>query len=382
MSRRNLWLVAGREIREALRRRTFWIIVGVLLAGSTAAVVLPEVIGGGRTSYEVVVVGATPQLDRQLRQLGEQLDADVVLTRATSAAEANRLVADEEVDVAVVAGDQPAVIARQGQADAFVATAQQVVGIGALAARLEAAGLDQEQVAAALRESTARVVRLDEDAASRQGTAALVAAGLYLLLILQMMAVANGTAIEKANRISEVLLAIVRPGALLFGKVLGVAVVGLATTVLALLPVVVRALAGGGLPAGLGDALIGGSPWFLLGVVLYLTVAGALGALVERQEEAGSVVMPLTLLLVVGLLVGQSAAASPLGRILAIIPFTSPMVMPSRLALGEATPSEVVLSLLLGVGAVLLTLRVGAGVYARAIVRTGRRLKLRDVLAG
>ena len=51
---------------------------------------------------------------------------------------------------------------------------------------------------------------------------------LYLLLFMLMIQVANGTAIEKANRISEVLLAIVRPGALLFGKVIGVGIIGLA----------------------------------------------------------------------------------------------------------------------------------------------------------
>jgi hypothetical protein len=38
-------------------------------------------------------------------------------------------------------------------------------------------------------------------------------------------------------------------------------------------------------------------------------------------------------------------------------------------------------SLAVGVATVLLVLRVGSRVYARAIVHTGRRLKLREVLA-
>jgi hypothetical protein len=40
-----------------------------------------------------------------------------------------------------------------------------------------------------------------------------------------------------------------------------------------------------------------------------------------------------------------------------------------------------VLSLALGVATVVLVLRVGSRIYARAIVRTGRRLKVREVLA-
>ena len=52
-----------------------------------------------------------------------------------------------------------------------------------------------------------------------------------------MIGVANGTAIEKANRISEVLLAIVRPAALLFGKVIGVGVIGILTILAGAIPV-------------------------------------------------------------------------------------------------------------------------------------------------
>lgn len=66
---------------------------------------------------------------------------------------------------------------------------------------------------------------------------------------------------------------------------------------------------------------------------------------------------------------------------LAIFPFTSPMVMPSRIAIGASFGPEMALSLVLGAAAVLLALRVGSNIYSRAIVRTGRRLRLREVLA-
>jgi ABC-2 type transport system permease protein len=382
MSRRQaVLLVAGREVREALRRRSFWIIVGVLLVASSAAVILPEALGGNGTSYDVVVVDGSPDLRDQLRSVADTIDVDITLTEADSVDAASNLVADEDVDVAVIAGERPSVIAKEDRADAFVATAQQVVGVRALADRLEAEGLSREDVGSALEETTARVVRLDQDEASRQGSAAIVSTVLYLLLLMLMISVANGTAIEKANRISEVLLAIVRPGALLFGKVIGVGVVGLGTLLVGVLPPLIRVAVGGGLPAGLGAAMLGGGPWLLMGLVLYLTTAGALGALVERQEEAGSVITPLTLILVFSLIVGQSASDSPLGRVLAIFPFTSPMVMPSRIALGDASAVEMALSLGIGIATVLVAVRIGSRIYGRAIVRTGRRLKVREVLA-
>src|SRR3546814_19716449 len=102
-----------------------------------------------------------------------------------------------------------------------------------------------------------------------------------------MIQVANGTAIEKSNRISEVLLAIVRPGALLFGKVLGVSIVGILTLAAAIVPVLVKLLSGGDLPDGLGGGLAGGAAWFVLGLATSLVAAGALGALVGRPGGGG-----------------------------------------------------------------------------------------------
>ena len=335
---------------------------------------------GGGTTYQVAVVGGSPELDDQLEAVADSLDVDVELSVADSLQSASQQVADDEVDVAIVVGGQPTVIAKQDRADSFVATVQQVVGVQALAGLLEEKGLSAEEVGQALQDSTAKVVRLDQDRASRQASAAIVATLLYILLLMLMILVSNGVAIEKANRISEVLLAIVRPGPLLFGKVIGVGLVGIATLAIAVLPPLVRLLLGGDLPAGLGAAIAAGGPWFLLGLVLYLTTAGALGALVERQEEAGTVVMPMTILLVGSLLVAQSASDTPLGRVLAIFPFTSPMVMPARIATGEASGVEMALSLVVGAATVVLVLRLGARVYARGIVHTGRRLKVREVL--
>ena len=377
----SLWLVAGRELREAFRRRSFWVIIGLLVAASTAGVMLPDLLGGDRTSYDVAVVDGSPDLEDQLRAVARSLDVDIELSAADDANDASQRVADDRADVAIVIGAQPTVIAKQDRAESFVAAAQQVVAVRALADRLEDAGLTRAEVDRSMEESQARVVRLDQDESSRKGSAALVAIALYLLLLMLMIQVSNGTAIEKANRISEVLLAIVRPGALLFGKVVGVGLVGLLTLAFGLLPVIVKLASGGDLPAGLGTAIVGGAPWLVLGLVLYLTTAGALGALVERQEEAGSVVSPLTFLLIASYLVAQSASDTPVGQALAIIPFTSPMVMPSRIAVGEASGIEIVASLVLGVATVLLAVRVGSRIYSRAIVRTGRRLKLREVLA-
>ncbi len=379
---RDTGLVAGRELREALRRKTFWIVAALLVVGSTAGMILPEVVDQGRDSYDVVVVDGTPQLESSLSGASAVLDADVRLSTAPDAAAAQAAVKDGDADVGAVAGNEPVVIVKGEGAPELVAVVQQALGLDALTTRLEAAGVSPTAVQQVLTAPGPTVQRLDAGASDRRAGAAIVATALYLLLLMLMIQVANGTAIEKSNRISEVLLAIVRPGALLFGKVLGVGMVGLLTLACGILPVLVKLAAGGDLPSGLEGALAGGAAWFILGGALYLILAGAFGALVERQEEAGSAVMPLTMTLIGSFLVAQSAPDSALGAVLAYIPLTSPLVMPARIAMGVASPLSMAVSLVLSVVAVVVAVRVGSTVYQRAIVRTGRRLKLSAVLRG
>ena len=65
---------------------------------------------------------------------------------------------------------------------------------------------------------------------------------------------------------------------------------------------------------------------------------------------------------------------------LAYVPLTAPLVAPARVALGVSSPLEVAGSLAILLVSVLVAGRFAAVAYQRAIVRTGRRLKVREVL--
>jgi ABC-2 type transport system permease protein len=376
-----VWLVVERELREAFRRRSFWIVAGIALVGSSAGMILPDLLADdGPDRRSVALVGASPAIGAGLHDAADALGFEIVIDELPDARAAEAAVDEGDADVAAVLGPEPVIIVQSGEQERLVAVVRQTLRDQSLAGRLVEAGVPSGEVGAVLAGAEAGIRELDADEGSRRGSAALVATLLYLLLIMLMVQVANGTAIEKSNRISEVLLAIVRPGALLFGKVIGIGVVGVITLACAVVPVAVKLGAGGDLPDGIGAVLVSGVAWFVLGVALYLVLAGALGALVERQEEAGTVTSPLSVLLIGAFLVGQNAADTPLGAVLAIVPFTSPLVMPPRIAIGEATGAEMALSLALGVLAVAVVAKLGAVVYRRAIVRTGHRLKLREVL--
>ena len=373
-------LVAAREIRETTRRKSFWIVLVVLALAATAAVVVPTLLDDDGTRYRVAVVGDRAGLGEALTTSLAGLDATVRTSSVATAADAERRVEDGSADLAVVAGDRARLIVKAGEHQELVGAASQALSTIGFAADLEADGVDAARITDLLSRPAPTVTEIDRGAADRKGASFAITLVLYILLLTLMVQAANGTAIEKSNRISEVLLAIVRPGPLLFGKVIGISVTGLLTFAAGGIPIVVSLAIGSDLPPGIGGALAGGAIWFVLGMVLFLTLAGALGSLAERQEEAGVVVAPLTFLLVGTFIAAQSAADTTFGIVLALVPLTSPLVMPARIAEGVATVPEMAASALLLVAAIALVARFGAVVYGRAIVRTGRRLKLKEVL--
>ncbi|MGK2948580.1 MAG: ABC transporter permease [Acidimicrobiales bacterium] len=376
-----LWLVAAREVTEALRRKSLWITCAVLAALSTAVMILPDVLSSDDpTSYEVALLDTRPALEAALVDSVGALDAELEVLAVDSEDAARLAVEDDDADVAVIGGDPATIIVTTGENDVLVGAVRQALASTDAVERLQGAGLDDDEISGVLQAPAPQLELLDAGGDARRGAAFALSLVMYLILVLVMAQVANGVAVEKANRISEVLLPIVSPASLLFGKVLGVGLIGVFTVLVGATPVLVKLGLGGDLPDGLGGALAGGGAWLLLGLALYLVLAGALGALVERAEEAGSAVAPLNIILIGAYLVGGSAPETPVSQVLAYIPLTSPMVMPSRIAVGAASPVEMAISLALGVLAVALAVRFASIVYRRAIVRTGGRLKVRELL--
>ena len=377
MSTRTTLLVIEREVREAARRKGIWALVVLTFLGSLTLVALPEVLPDGDDNDRVMITG-TDDLG-----LTEALEAvDDPRLEVSSGLDRNDItdaIAADEVDVGVVIAAQPVLVV-EDENSTLVDVVAGVVADRMVAARLTEAGIDPVEVREAFATAAPSIEPVDAERGAKQASAFLVSMVLYLLTVILTSQVASGVAVEKANRVSEVLLAIVPPRSLLFGKVIGVGCIGLITLSAAATPVVVKLATGGDLPSGLERTLLASSIWFVGGLALFLTLAGAMGSLVSRQEEAGSVVVPLTMILVVGYLAALSAGDSMLGTVLAYVPLTSPMVVPYRVAVEAGSIVEYAVSAILLYATVFAAGRVGAVVFRRAIVRTGRRLTLRDVL--
>ena len=377
MSARTTRLVIEREVREAARRKGIWALVLLTFLGALTLVLLPEVLPDGDDNDRVMVAGED---DLGLVEALEAVDDPrLEVSFGVDRNDITDAIADEEVDVGVVIGPRPVLVV-EDENSVLVDVVAGVVADRVVADRLTDAGIDPDDVREAFASAAPSIEPVDAERGEKQASAFLISMVLYLLTVILTSQVASGVAVEKANRVSEVLLAIVPPRSLLFGKVIGVGCIGLITLTAAATPVVVKFAMGGDLPSGLMETLLASSIWFIGGLALFLTLAGAMGSLVSRQEEAGSVVVPLTMILVVGYLAALSAGDSTLGTVLAYFPLTSPMIVPYRVAVDAGSIVEYTLSAVLLYAAVFAAARVGAVVFRRAIVRTGRRLTLREVL--
>lgn len=209
---------------------------------------------------------------------------------------------------------------------------------------------------------------------------------ICLSLTLYGITLAQGVVEEKASRVVELLLATIRPWQLLTGKVIGVGVAAV---------VQLGVLVGGGLGIAVATGRLGldgpvlavagwSAVWFVLGFGLYATLIAAAGATVSRQEDVGSAVQPVLMVLFAPFVASLHLGGDPTGPLvewLSMVPLLSPFLMPIRVAFGPVPLWQSLLAIALTALAVALAARLAGRVYAGSVLRTGGRIRLRQALA-
>ncbi|MET0457691.1 MAG: ABC transporter permease [Ilumatobacteraceae bacterium] len=383
-------LVAGREIREATRTTSFRVTL-IISAIALAAIIVLANLGGDSEDTETVVVAGpdAPARVEPIEQLGRAVGIAVSVQVAPDDAAAAAAVRDGDADLAVSADGarlttDDAVDLSDGSS---LATLVNVLRSDlALENGLRAAGLTADEAAAVRASPPPSVDALqagDDDADSgRQATATITNILLFILLQTYGQWVVTAVTREKASRVVEVLLAVIRPKQLLIGKVIGIGTVALAhaAVLIAVALVTTRVMdvdiASGIAPA---DLALSGA-WFVLGYALYCNAYAAAGSLVSRVEDAQTVAFPIMLPLLFGYIVSFSIAggASTLLWVLAFIPPTAVVAMPTLYAAGDAPLWAVGVSMGLTVVAIIAVAMAAARIYERSVLKTGKKLSWRE----
>ncbi|HET7466446.1 MAG TPA: ABC transporter permease [Candidatus Dormibacteraeota bacterium] len=389
---RTFLLIVRREFLTRVRSRFFvvgTIVFMALLAGYI--VVQTLVFNRATTTVNIGFTSQTQALSQPLTAAAGTEGVKVVTHNIADVQSGEDEVRSGKLD-ALVSGDpaSPRVSVKDNLNITVAVNLNALVKQVALNRALTAAGADPTAVQAAVARASIQLVYLDPDAAiktQRTVVGVFVAALLYVALVVYGQMVAQGVVEEKANRIIEILLATVRPRQLLLGKVVGIGLVGLLQLALlgATALITARRFQAINIPNVGATAIAGGLLWFVLGFILYALLYAAAGSLVSRQEDIPSVTSPLTMLVVATYLVFFWVTANPdnpIGITLSIIPPFAPILMPARIATGDAQLWQVVLAVILTLGEIALLNALAARIYANSVLRIGTRVKLTQAWRG
>ena len=122
--------------------------------------------------------------------------------------------------------------------------------------------------------------------------------------------------------------------------------------------------------------------YFIGGYLLYASLFAAFGSAVDQQSDANQYTMPVMMIIIIAMVVGQSCMENPdgqLGVVCSLIPFTSPIVMMIRLPY-EVPVWQIALSLGLLYGTALLLVYLASRIYRIGILMYGRKVSFKDML--
>jgi ABC-2 type transport system permease protein len=409
---RDVLLIIKREFNERVASRSF--VLGTLLFPliMIGLMMLPRLVGSRGTEWNLALVSEAPagvaeSFTASLSKAPDSLDENTYrLTPVEGPVSGIRERLAAQLDAKTIDGYialsadvlQSGTIVFRGRKSGSFAVIRDIRAAGTRAVqseRLKRSGIDPSAVAALVAPVRVDEARLTARGEERGGalstflTAYAVAFVIYLMTTLYGVAVMRSVLEEKTNRIAEVLMSTIRASHLMAGKIIGV---GSAAVAQVLIWIAITALVvtqsprlgeGFSLPDTALQALNVPLPtgvllflYFLLGFFLYASVFAMVGAAVTSEQEAQSVQFLALIPLIAPMLFLQSILNAPLGRlstVLGLIPFTSPITMPMRMASTQVPPLEIGASLALLVAGIAAVAWVAGKVYRVGILSTGKR---------
>ncbi len=121
--------------------------------------------------------------------------------------------------------------------------------------------------------------------------------------------------------------------------------------------------------------------FFVFGYLLYASMFAAIGSAVENEADSQQLVLPLTIPLMIGFFIAMFAYKSPDSALVfwgSMIPFTSPMVMLTRVLFGVPT-WQIVLSVSILILTFVLCAWLSAKIYKVGILMFGKKSTFKDL---
>ena len=378
-------LAAWREVFS--RRKAFLITTGIAVALVVGGLVAASIASAGDGPPAIAVGVVDPAVaDAMEAEIPVYLDGEVMVSVANiERDEGMELLRSEQIDALV--DDAHHVFWAPSTPRWIVDTVVSSMSSVNLRAAAADLGLDDASIAALQAPIVGETIDYEPEDEGVMLVSVITVIVMFIAILAYGQWIAYGVVEEKANRVAELILGAITPTQLLTAKMIALGGLGLTQMTI---------VAGAGLgtasvldqldvPDVAGSAWAWSAFWFVLGFAFYGSVYAAAGSLAADSQEAGSVITPLNILPGLGYVVGViafSSGAEVLSRIMSLVPFWTPMLMPGRIAAGAVETWDLILATALMVAATALVVRVGARIYLGGITQATRQVGWRQAFRG
>jgi ABC-2 type transport system permease protein len=406
---RDMFVIARREFLERVKSKWFAVITVLGPIGMVAMVLVPALIAGqGAEGAKVEIVDQAGGMAQPLfDKLAEARWRPAIIPANTPDQVEMGRIRDNQINGFITIppnaldGGQIVYYGDNGSSQVVQVTLHQLVNQVVQAERGKRAGIPRDKLDAVLARPNfdARHTNGKTEGASGMASfliAYMLAFILYMVITLYGVGVMRSVVQEKTSRVMELMVATVKPRSLMAGKILGVGAAGLVqitvwlamgAVTLAYRDEILGAFGAAGVGPGLPPIALGEVAlvivYFILGFFFYASMYAAVGAMVSSEQDTQQVQMPVTMVLVIGILCLQMISNDPRGSasaIMTMVPFWSSMLMPMRYVLGGATLGEVALSLAILAVSTVLIARAAAKIYRVGVLMYGKRPSLGELL--
>jgi len=399
---RDMFVIARREFLERVKSKWFVVITLLGPIGMVAMVLVPALLAArSAEGAKVEIVDKTGVIGKPLADgLGvARWSTTIVSPETPDQTELDRI-RDKQINgfitIPADALDGGKIVYRgdNGSNQSVGLIIRQVVDVIVQTERGRRIGVPPDKLAAVLQRAN---FESQQTSGKAQGASAMgsfliayfLAFILYMVITLYGVGVMRSVVQEKTSRVMELMVATVKPRSLMAGKILGVGTAGLIQIVVWLgMAVVTMAYrqqllgwfgvtsSGPGLPPISLDAAVLVVVYFVLGFFFYAALYAAVGAMVSSEQDTQQVQMPVTMLMVIGIVCAPMISSDPRGAaaaIMTMVPMWSSMLMPMRYVLGAASLGEVAISLGILVLSMLVMVAAAAKIYRVGVLMYGKR---------
>lgn len=215
---------------------------------------------------------------------------------------------------------------------------------------------------------------------------------MYITMLIYGIQVMNAIIFEKSTRIMEVLISSITPKQLMAAKIGGVGLVGLIQYMIWGMIFIGIALSLSSKENSLFQGAVTSLSlelvmylvvFFVAGYLMYASMYAAIGAMVEEQQDAQTLHMPITFLIVLPVLILPQVISTPNAlwvKVLSFIPFFTPTLMVTRLAAGSVSLLETGLAILFVLMAFYLINTLAGKIYRVGVLSYGQKPTFKTIL--